>query len=143
MRILRLFNTKFEYEKYEFKFPVERGTMFYLPDFYLPDKDQFIELKGHLDQKSRTQLSRFLQYYPDKAKRMRIVIRKLFDSKAHLTKEAAMIEVRGIRYCHCGGLLFRQRGRYGKFVACTNCKFRENVCSTVQVEELQSLHRQS
>lgn len=91
VRILRFLNTKFEYEKYEFKFPVERGTMFYLPDFYLPDKDKFIELKGHLDQKSRTQLSRFLQYYPDKAKRMRIVIRKLFDSKAHLTKEAAML----------------------------------------------------
>ncbi len=44
-------------------------------------------------------------------------------------------EVGGIRYCHCGGLLFRQRGRYGKFVACTNCEYRERVHSTVEVEE--------
>jgi hypothetical protein len=44
-------------------------------------------------------------------------------------------EVRDIRYCECGGLLFRQRGRYGKFIACTNCEYKERVHSTVQVEE--------
>ena len=91
VRILRLLHQKFEYERHEFKFPVERGTRFYLPDFYLPDKDQFVELKGYLDAKSKTQLSRFMQYHPDKAKRMRIVIKKLFARRGSLTPDAAAL----------------------------------------------------
>ena len=91
VRILRFLNQRFEYEKEEFRFPVERGTMTYLPDFYLPDKDQFVELKGYLDAKSKTQLSRFMQYHPDKAKRMRVVIRKLFAGRGSLTPDAAAL----------------------------------------------------
>ena len=91
VRILRFLHQKFEYERHEFKFPVERGTRFYLPDFYLPDKDQFVELKGYLDAKSKTQLSRFMQYHPDKAKRMRVVIRKRFAGRGSLTPDAAAL----------------------------------------------------
>lgn len=91
VRILRFLNQRFEYERHEFKFPVERGTRFYLPDFYLPDKDQFVELKGYLDAKSKTQLSRFIQHYPNKAKRMRIVIRKLFAGSGALTPDATAL----------------------------------------------------
>lgn len=36
-------------------------------------------------------------------------------------------EVRGIRYCDCGGLRFRQRGPYGVFIACSTCKYRQAV----------------
>ena len=91
VRILRFLNMPFEYEQQEFRFPVRRGTMTYLPDFYLSATDQFVEVKGHLDQRSKVQLSRFMQYYPDKAKRMLIVIRKQLDRKARLTKEAAVL----------------------------------------------------
>ena len=41
-------------------------------------------------------------------------------------------EVKEIRYCECGGLLYRQRGRYGKFIACTNCEYTEKVHSAVE-----------
>lgn len=44
-------------------------------------------------------------------------------------------EIREFRYCVCGGLLFRQRGRYGKFIACTNCEYTERVHTTFEVEE--------
>ena len=45
-------------------------------------------------------------------------------------------EILEFRYCVCGGVLFRQRGRYGKFIACTNCEYTERVHSTVEVENL-------
>lgn len=44
-------------------------------------------------------------------------------------------EIREFRYCVCGGLLFRQRGRYGKFIACTNCEYTERVHVTTEVKE--------
>lgn len=44
-------------------------------------------------------------------------------------------EARDIRYCECGGLLFRQRGRYGKFIACTNCEYTKRVHTTFEVKE--------
>lgn len=54
------------YEKTEFEFPVKRGTRFYKPDFKITevDKSYFIEVKGFLDTKSITALTRMGKYYP-------------------------------------------------------------------------------
>jgi hypothetical protein len=42
-------------------------------------------------------------------------------------------EIRSVRYCECGGLLYVQRGRYGKFTACSNCEFKERIHVTTEI----------
>ena len=69
---------EFEYEPMEFRFPVERGVMFYRPDFQAWPKDRpkdykWVEVKGYLDATSKTRLRRFAQYYPEEARRLVIV----------------------------------------------------------------------
>lgn len=55
------------YEKHEFQFKgIKRGTRFYKPDFWVKEQNSeyFIEVKGFLDGKSITALSRMARYYP-------------------------------------------------------------------------------
>jgi len=58
-----------EYEPREFQFPVKRGTRFYRPDFAvvyvhgLPAV--YWEVKGYLDGKSVTALTRMARYFPE------------------------------------------------------------------------------
>jgi len=50
-----------------FEFPVKRGCIDYLPDFvlYFSDKVwQYHEVKGFMDQRSRTKLKRMAKYHP-------------------------------------------------------------------------------
>lgn len=57
-----------DYEAETFEFPVRRGTRFYLPDFRVTDKHgrvEFHEVKGYMDQPSRTALARMARYYPE------------------------------------------------------------------------------
>lgn len=58
-----------EYEPDTFEFEViKRGTRFYTPDFKITNNDDSIEyheIKGWMDQKSRTQLRRMEKYHPD------------------------------------------------------------------------------
>lgn len=65
LRILKSYNIKYEFEPRVFTFPVKRGTKSYLPDIYLPDFDQYLEVKGWLDDKSRVKITRFARYYPE------------------------------------------------------------------------------
>jgi len=57
------------YEKDEFWFPgIKRGCRSYLPDFKIINNDgsiEYHEVKGYMDQKSRTKLARMSRYYPD------------------------------------------------------------------------------
>jgi hypothetical protein len=60
----------FEWRDYEF--PVKRGTRFYKPDFavwesdaYTEHADYYYEVKGYLDAKSTTALTRMRKYYPE------------------------------------------------------------------------------
>lgn len=48
------------YEPYQF----DVGTTIYVPDFYLPDKDIFLEVKGYWLNASRRKMSFFIQDYP-------------------------------------------------------------------------------
>lgn len=52
---------QYEYEPYCFK--VRKNI--YVPDFYLPDHDCFIEVKGYFGLGSKSKLSKFLEDYPD------------------------------------------------------------------------------
>lgn len=49
----------YEPEGYEF----EDGTK-YLPDFYLPDAEQYLEVKGVMDDRSWEKIGKFLQHRP-------------------------------------------------------------------------------
>lgn len=75
--IARYFNfvgIKWEYEPKAFVFDtIRRGSVSYTPDFYLPDEDRWVEVKGWMDQKSITKLKRFQKYYPDEFAKLEII----------------------------------------------------------------------
>ena len=55
---------KWIYEPQEFEFyKVKRGSRFYKPDFYLPDLDIYMELKGWFRPADKTKIRRFKKYY--------------------------------------------------------------------------------
>lgn len=59
---------RWEYEPDTFEFPIRRGTKFYTPDFKVFDSDgtyEYHEVKGWMNQRSKTQLKRMTKYYPD------------------------------------------------------------------------------
>lgn len=63
------------YEPQEFEFKaIKRGSRFYKPDFYLPNADEYIELKGYFTEGGKTKLRRFKKYYPEEFKKLRFVI---------------------------------------------------------------------
>ena len=73
-RYFNLLGVKWEYEPKEFVFEgVKRGCISYRPDFYLPDEDRWVEVKGWFDKKSKTKLRRFKKYYPVEFNRLEII----------------------------------------------------------------------
>lgn len=58
-----------EYEPQTFWFlNIKRGCRSYLPDFKIYKNDSshyWVEIKGYMDQKSRTKINRFRKYYPN------------------------------------------------------------------------------
>lgn len=73
-RFLNLFQVKWEYEPKEFEFEsIARGVRFYTPDFYLPEEDRWIEVKGWMDDKSFTRLRRFKKFFPEEFKKLTVV----------------------------------------------------------------------
>ena len=76
-RVLQSTKTSYEFEHKTFVFTGEiRGAITYLPDFYLPVTDQWVEVKGFLDAKSKSKIRKFKQFYPDEFNNMVLVIRK-------------------------------------------------------------------
>lgn len=66
-----------EYEPKEFLFPeITRGCVGYIPDFKVwisPYEYEWHEVKGWLDQKSRTKIKRFKKYYPEEFEKMKLI----------------------------------------------------------------------
>lgn len=61
---------------------IRRGTRSYLPDFKVikPDGTHYwVEVKGYLDRKSRTKISRFRKYYPSET--LVVVAEEWFNGK--------------------------------------------------------------
>jgi len=54
---------KYEYKRFDFNEENE-GVLSYQPDFYLPQYDKWIEVKGWMDKKSKQRLKLFEKYYP-------------------------------------------------------------------------------
>lgn len=64
-RFLNFTKQKWEYEKQTFWFlKIKRGVRSYTPDFYLPELNEFHEVKGWMDKKSVTKLKRMKKYHP-------------------------------------------------------------------------------
>lgn len=77
-RVLKYTKVNFEYEPKTFWFEgIKRGTRAYIPDFYLPDKDEWHEFKGWLDPKSITKLKRMKKYYPEIFPKIRMIMERL------------------------------------------------------------------
>lgn len=65
-RYLNFIKEPWAYEVKTFWFEgIQRGTRSYTPDFWLPEKQEYHEVKGWMDQKSRTKLDRMARYYPE------------------------------------------------------------------------------
>lgn len=59
--------SSWQYEVDTFKFPIKRGSRFYTPDFKVwknTREFEYHEVKGYMDQKSKTKLERMARYYP-------------------------------------------------------------------------------
>ncbi|MFH0989922.1 MAG: hypothetical protein V1799_07895 [bacterium] len=102
VRYYRFRKIKFRYEPKEFEFVgLKRGIRFYKPDFYLPEEGVYVEVKGYLDRQSLTKLKRFLKYFPEEAKRLRIMINRVWlPRKMSYTKEASALMEIGYKVSH-------------------------------------------
>lgn len=81
--------TSWEHEPKTFWFTdIKRGVRSYLPDFFVqyPDgSNEFHEVKGYMDSRSRTKLKRMAKYYPYVT--VRVVDKKWFSGPgSYLTK---------------------------------------------------------
>jgi hypothetical protein len=64
-RWLTHLGVRWQYEPTVFQFvPEVGGTLSYTPDFYLPDEDRYIEVKGWWDTKSRLRMQKMIEQYP-------------------------------------------------------------------------------
>lgn len=66
-----------QYEPKKFWFPLRSGTNHYTPDFLVEDVKghlEWHEVKGWLDQKSKTKLKRMAKYYPNE--KIKLVMQK-------------------------------------------------------------------
>lgn len=75
-RVLNLYKIDFEFEPTVFSFPIKRGTKGYTPDFLLKRNNDWVEIKGYLDDKSKIKLKRFKRYYPNDFSNLTCIIGK-------------------------------------------------------------------
>jgi hypothetical protein len=93
VRILNSYKIKFEFEPTVFAFPIKRGTKGYTPDFYLNKSDEWIEIKGYLDDKSKIKLRRFKRYYPEEFEKLVCVISRYSKEACNFMDELSVPKV--------------------------------------------------
>ena len=69
---------QFEPKTFIFK-NISRGSVSYTPDFYLPQLDKWVEVKGWMDNKSKTKLKRFKNQYPKENEKLELITQKEYD----------------------------------------------------------------
>lgn len=92
-RIYNAYKIHFEFEPKIFTFPIKRGTKGYTPDFYLPAQDEWMEVKGYLDNKSKIKLKRFKRYYPDEFNKLTFVCSKYSTDAKNFAEEIEINQV--------------------------------------------------
>jgi len=95
VRVLNIYKIEFQFEPTVFSFPIKRGTRGYTPDFFLERNEEWIEVKGYLDDKSKLKLKRFKRYYPKEFEKLTCVISKYSKDAKNFMSE---IEVPTIVY---------------------------------------------
>lgn len=79
-RYYNFIGVKWEFEPKTFIFHnITRGSVSYTPDFYLPEEDKWVEVKGWMDGKSKTKLKRFKQQYPDEYNKLQLITEKEYN----------------------------------------------------------------
>jgi predicted DNA-binding protein YlxM (UPF0122 family) len=106
-RYYNFFNIKWIYEPETFFFnesslikkKLKRGSVCYTPDFYLPDTDSLVEIKGFFRLSDMTKLKRFRKYYPMLFNKLKFIIYDKYSrSKANGEIMAFLIDVLGIDF---------------------------------------------
>lgn len=92
-RILKGYKIVFEFEPKVFTFPVKRGTKGYTPDFYLTEIDEWVEIKGYLDDKSKIKIKRFKRYYPDEFEKLTFICSRYSTDAKNFVKELGISRV--------------------------------------------------
>lgn len=85
IRVLNMYRIAYEFEPTKFIFPPSQRTGIspsYIPDFYLPDTDEYVEIKGYLDARGRNKLRKFRKHYPEEFSKLAVVISRT--NKANL-----------------------------------------------------------
>ncbi len=72
-RVLRSYDIEFEFEPQAFHFPIKRGNKGYVPDFWLPTTEEWVEVKGYLDNNSKIKIKRFKKYFPEDFAKLTII----------------------------------------------------------------------
>lgn len=87
VRVLKIYKIEFDFEPTVFSFPVKKGTKGYTPDFLLKRNNDWVEIKGYLDDKSKIKLKRFKRYYPAEFNNLTCVIsRYSSDAKTFMSE---------------------------------------------------------
>lgn len=80
-RILDYEDIEWEYECKRFFFNEEvDGVLSYQPDFYLPQFNKWIEVKGWMDEKSKTRLKLFEEQYPNESKNLILIDQTFYNA---------------------------------------------------------------
>jgi hypothetical protein len=87
IRVLNMYKIEFDFEPTVFPFPIKRGTKGYTPDFLLRRNNEWVEIKGYLDDKSKVKLKRFKRYYPDEFSTLTCVIGKYSNDAKNFMEE--------------------------------------------------------
>ena len=79
-RLFNYFNLEWSYEIKRFIFIDQSdGVLSYQPDFYLPQLDIWVEVKGWMDKKSIIRLNKFQKEYPNEYKKLIIIGEKEYN----------------------------------------------------------------
>jgi hypothetical protein len=87
-------NINFLYESKTFKF---KDNSTYLPDFYLLDTDEYIELKGLMREKDKNKIDKFKEEFPDK--KLKVLLKSDLEKlgyNLHDYKKAFSFKIKGI-----------------------------------------------
>ena len=93
VRVLNAYKIKFEFEPTVFSFPIKRGVKGYTPDFYLTATDEWVEMKGYLDSKSKTKIKRFKRYYPKEFKNFTCIVSKYAKDAVEFLNELGVANI--------------------------------------------------
>lgn len=93
IRVLNIYKIDFKFEPTVFSFPIKRGTKGYTPDFLLTRNNDWVEIKGYLDDKSKIKLKRFKRYYPEEFENLICVIGKYNNDAKRFMEELSVSQI--------------------------------------------------